>query len=382
MLLDPAFLVEHIEQVVLLVVVVGVGKGVIFAVLAKLFRYGNVIPLAVGLGLFQVGEFSFVLARVGVSTGSIGDDIYSLVLTTAVLTMAVTPLISGQTGRLYSLKKRLFRHEPLERVNIPSEGLRGHVVIAGGGRVGAQIAGVLQQMGVPLVVVELDHRRVEQRREEGKPVVYGDASHEVVLEAAEVGLARLLVVTTPDMVVAQAIIEKAHRANAGLPVVARTSDPGFLPIFKEMGVTEVVLPEFEAGLEMTRQALLHLRVPAPEIQQRTESLRSALFAPFFDAGGGYRTLSQLRSAEQQFDLQWVHLPDDSPLAGRTIVESDVRKTTGTSVVGVIRTGTLEANPPPDFRFAGGDLVAIIGTDAARQAFLELAAPSGLVAAGT
>ncbi len=91
---------DHLGQVIVLVLAVGIGKGLIFALITRVFSYGNVIPLAVGLGLFQIGEFSFVLARVGVSTNSIGNELYSLVLTTAILTMALTPLISGQTERL------------------------------------------------------------------------------------------------------------------------------------------------------------------------------------------------------------------------------------------------------------------------------------------
>lgn len=132
MLFDPAFLMSHFGQVMLIIVVVGVGKGFLFAAICRLFRYGNVIPLAVGLGLFQVGEFSFVLAQVGVSSGSIDADLYALVLTVAILTMALTPIVSGQTSRLYSLKKRWIGHEPLETFNLSEEGLRNHVVVAGG----------------------------------------------------------------------------------------------------------------------------------------------------------------------------------------------------------------------------------------------------------
>ncbi len=377
MLLDPVFLYEHLVQVVVLVLAVGLGKGIIFAAIARVFRYGNVIPLAVGLGLFQVGEFSFVLARVGVSTGSIGKDLYSLVLTVAILTMVLTPLVSGQTARLYSLKKRLFKHEPLETMNIPAEGLRDHVVIAGGGRVGTQIAQVLARLGSPLVIVELDHRRVDTARAAGMPVVYGDASQEVVLEAAEVARARLIVVTTPDMVVSRAIVSNARRLKGGLGVVARTSDPRFLAIFKKMGVTDVVLPELEAGLEMTRRCLLHLDIPVTEIQRQTESLRSDLFAPFLDRDDGLKTLSALRSAEQQFDLEWVRLSGTSQLVKRTIGEVGIRKKTGASVVGVIRDDGLIANPDAQFRFEADDLVAIIGTNEARRSFeARAASPSG------
>jgi CPA2 family monovalent cation:H+ antiporter-2 len=171
MLLDPKFLMTNLVEVVVLVLAVSFGKGIIFALLAKLFGYGNVIPLAVGLGLFQVGEFSFVLATVGVSTKSISHDLYALVLTTAILTMILTPVVSSQTARLYSLKKRLFKHEPLETLNIPETGLRRHAVIVGGGRMGARIARALKSFGLPLVVVELDHRRVQSAQADGLPVV-------------------------------------------------------------------------------------------------------------------------------------------------------------------------------------------------------------------
>lgn len=374
MLLDPVFLMDHLVEVVVLVAAVSFGKGIIFAVLAKVFRYGNVIPLAVGLGLFQVGEFSFVLATVGVSTNSIGQDLYSLILTTAILTMILTPLVSSQTARLYSLKKRLFRHEPLETLNIPETGLRQHAVIVGGGRVGSRIAGVLKGFGLPLVVVELDHRRVKSAQTDGIPIVYGDATQEIVLEATEIGTARLLVVTTPDVVTTRTIISNAKRHNSDLNVVARTSDPSFLPVFKEMGVNTVVLPEFEASLEMTRKSLLHFPIPVTEIQNRTESSRQELFAPFFNDGQGYKTLAQLRSAEHQFDLQWVLLLDGSPLVARSIGGVEIRKKAGASVVGVIRDEKLIPNPDARFRFQVNDLVAIIGTEEARKSFQAMAAP--------
>lgn len=374
MLLDPAFLMAHLVQIVVLVVVVSLGKAIIVAVLARVFKYGNVVPLAVGLGLFQIGEFSFVLATVGVSTKSIDHDLYSLILTTAILTMILTPLVSGQTARLYALKKRWFRHEPLETLNLPEAGLSHHAIIVGGGRVGSRIADAFKGFGLPVVVVELDHRRVERARTEGISVVYGDATHEIVLEAAEVSAARLLVVTTPDMVTTRAIIASAKRQNGALNVVARTSDEAFLPNFKEMGVNSVVLPEFEASLEMTRQSLLHFPIPVAEIQNRTESFRQALFAPFVDEKRGYKTLVQLRAAGQQFELQWVLLAADSPLVTRTIGEVEIRKKTGASVVGVIRDERLSANPDAGFRFQLDDLVAVIGTNEARTSFQKLSAP--------
>jgi len=333
-----------------------------------------VIPLAVGLGMFQIGEFSFVLARVGVATDSISREMFSLVLTVTVATMVLTPLLSTQTARLYAVKKRWFRSEPLITENLPKGGLRDHVVIAGGGRVGFQVARVLGRLGRAFVIVELDQRRVEQAKEAGMPVIYGDAGHETVLHAARIQSACLLLVTVPGIVVARSIVVHARRVKPNIPVVARTSDPEFLPVFGELAVREVVLPEFEAALEMTRQALLHLRLPVPEILRITEAERGDMFSTLRSPDPRAQTLAQLRTAEQQFDLDWVLVPPDSPLAGASIGEAAIRRITGASVVGVIRQERLDVNPGADFRLAVHDRIAIIGTASTREAFHRLARP--------
>ncbi len=368
MLLDPRFLLSHFSLILTLVFVVSIGKGCIFAVLAWAFRYRNIIPLAVGLGLFQVGEFSFVLARIGVASKSISGEFYNMFLTMAVVTMVLTPFISAQASRLYALKKRMFRHEPLESLNFPNDTLRNHVVIAGCGRIGFQIAEVLHRLAIPFVLVELDQLRIEKAKEAGYPIVYGDGSQEIVQEALEIHHASLLVVTTPGIVVARSIISHAKKVNSEIRVVARISDPDFFDVFRELDVVDLIHPEFEAGLEMTRQVLLYLRIPVPEIQLQTENLRQRLVTSATTNGEEYKTLGQMRSAEQQFDLQWVELEASNPLTDMSIAEAEIRKNTGISVVGIIREGRLTTNPEPSFRFRQRDLVAIIGSAEARQRF--------------
>lgn len=368
MLFDPGFLFSHFTLIFTLVVVVSIGKGCIFAFLAWAFRYRNIIPLAVGLGMFQVGEFSFVLARIGVASDSISNEFYNMFLTMAVVSMVLTPIISAQAARLYALKKRMFHHEPLESLNFPDNTLRNHVVIAGCGRIGFQIAEVLHRLAIPFVLVELDQLRIEKAKEAGYPIVYGDGSQEIVQEALEIDHASLLVVTIPGIVVAHSIINHAKKVNSKIRVVARISDPAFFDVFKELGVVDLIHPEFEAGLEMTRQVLLHLRIPVPEIQLQTENLRQHLVASATVNEEGYKTLGQMRSAEQQFDLQWVEIETNNPLTDQTIAEVGIRKKTGISVVGIIREGKLTTNPEPTFRFRQHDLVAIIGSAEARQRF--------------
>ncbi len=369
MLFDPLFLFNHAKEIILIVLAVCIGKGLIFAFISRIFNYHSVIPLAVGMGLFQIGEFSFVLARLGVSTGSIDNHLYSLVLTATILSMVLTPLVSGQTARVYAFKKRRLGQEKLETSNIPDPGYKKHAIIVGGGRVGYQIACALNRVALPFIVVEIDHRRFEKIKEAGMAVVYGDAGHEGVLDAAGVTTASLLILTIPDILTGRSIIITAKQLNHQIAVVARTPNPDCFNEMKALGVSGVAIPEFEGSIEITRQALLHLQVQPTEIQSITDTIRQELYADVLNTDDRYHTLSQLRGAEHQFDLQWIRLPSESCLANRSIAQSQIRKTTGVSVVGVVRNGRLNPNPDPNFILRPEDLIAIIGNEIHREGFL-------------
>lgn len=373
MLFDPMFLLENALTILALVVVVSLGKGLIFGGLAVAFGYGNIVPLAVGLGLFQMGEFSFVLARVGLNTDSIDADLYSLVLTAAVVTMVMTPIVSSLATPLYGLRQRWFKHEPLQTINLPATGLRDHVVIAGGGRVGQYVAQVLQRLGQAFVIVELDHRRVMQAREEGFPVIFGDASQAVVLEATRIEAASVVLVTTPDIITTGAIVDQVRHLSPGVHIVARAEGVEQMRALHEQGVYEVVQPEFEAGLEITRQALLHLNTPATDIQSFTDAVRQELYSPLYQAHHDYQALAHLQDASRLLQLIWVNITDESKLAGRTIQDLEIRSRTGVTIVGVMREGKLVPNPGPDHRFAAGDVAAVLGDFEQRAAFQALVA---------
>jgi CPA2 family monovalent cation:H+ antiporter-2 len=372
MLLDPAFLIANFGTILLVVLLIGVGKGLVFSILSRLFGYGNVVPLAVGLGLFQVGEFSFVLARVGLGSNSISNDLYALTLTTAIMTMIMTPLVSGLTAPLYALRKRWFKQEPLQSINLPKTGLNGHVVIAGGGRVGQHVAQVLQRLELAFVIIEMDYRRVEQVKKAGFPVIYGDTAQEIVLEAAQLKHACLLLVTTPAIIATQAIVDQVRRMNPAVHIVARAEGIEQMQALHKQGVYEVVQPEFEAGLEMTRQALLHVNISATEIQRFTDAIRKELYAPLYQTHHEYQTVAQLQNAARLLEITWLTLPLDSPFIVRTIQELKIRTRTGVSVVGVIRDGELYPNPDANYQFAAGDLVAVMGNMQQLAAFQALA----------
>lgn len=372
LLLDPGFLLTHFGKILTVVVVVGIGKGIIFYSLSRLFGYGNIVPLAAGLGLFQVGEFSFVLARVGVSTGSIGSDLYSLVLTTAVMSMVLTPFISGLTGPIYGLRKVRSGHETIQTVHLPDTGLSDHVVIAGAGSIGQNIATILRRLEIPFVMVELVHWRFEQAKKSGFPCIYGDAGQEVVLEAAAIDRAKLLLVTIPSTIVSLAVTKTVSGLNPDLHVVATAKSIDGVKDLHARGVYQVVYPEFESSLEFLRQALLHLKIPITVIHQFTGTLHRELYAPLYTQNPAYRTISRIQNTSRLLELTWVTLEEESPMTGRTLKDLAVRTATGASVVGVIRGETVFSNPEAGFRFDKGDLVGIVGESDQIESFQLMA----------
>jgi CPA2 family monovalent cation:H+ antiporter-2 len=277
MLLDPALLWKQIGLLAVVLVVVIAGKALIFGGVVRAFGYHRVVPLAVGLTLFQVGEFAFVLARAGRSSGALGIDLYALVLNTAVATMALTPVISGTTPWLYERLRGRRPEEPLEALNIPETGLANHVIIAGAGRVGRTVADALTTFQLPSVLVEMDDRRVRQARTVDLAVIFGDASQVVVLEAAHIERARALLVTVPTYTDVRAIVQAARRLRPDLPIVARADGPDAVRELYALGIEDVTSPEFEAAIEMAREALVRLDVGADEIRRITTTMRRSAY---------------------------------------------------------------------------------------------------------
>lgn len=360
MLIDITFLQQNIETIMALTALVIAFKGGIFWLLARTFRYGNVVPLALGLGMFQVGELSFLLARSGLEANALPRDHYTLFIAVGICTMILTPLLSGMTAPLYAALQR--RGAPfVDTVNIPEFKLQEHIIIVGAGRVGSSIATVLQRMGLSFIMVEKDIRRFEDARRKGWPITFGDASQTFVMETTNPTEAKLLIITDPSPIHSTIILEQAHKIAPDLAVTARASSEEHMHNLHEHGVAQAVFPEFEAGLELTRQALRHIGVPLEGIQHFSDATRQGHYAPVFDLHPELEKLPALCNPAGQIRLNTLHIPETSMLCGNTIAEMDIRKRTGASITGVYRRNELIENPPPDLQLQSGDTLAILGS---------------------
>ncbi len=373
MLIDPIFLLDNWGSILLLVGLVVVGKGLIFGLLPKLFGYGNIIPIALALTMFQIGEFAFVLARSGVKDGTLSQEQYSLVLAATIVTMVMTPFVSGLTGPLYAFRRRRLPAEPLETINLVSHKLNDHIVVAGGGRVGRYVSKVLQHLELPFVVIEHNHRRLEEAKAAGLPLVYGDAAQHAVLEAAGVSHARLLIITAPGTITAKAITRQARSLKSDLHIVARVESIEQAENMRQLGIYEVVHPEFEASIEIARTALYHLGFSASEIYRLADDMRKeareTLGAPQDE---GHVFSDKVQDVARLADVTWVELNNDSSLVGKSLSETDVRRETGACIVALLREGHLIPNPGAAEILRQHDVVAILGDHEQVLAFNQLA----------
>jgi monovalent cation:H+ antiporter-2, CPA2 family len=257
MLLDPAYVVSHAGPIAAVVLPTFLGKAAIIGGLARGFGYVNMAPWIVGLGLSQIGEFSFVLARAGVTSGILTKPTYDLALTCTVLTMALAPLaanLAHPMGRAW----RSWRKPAQAPVRIESfaESPHGHVIVAGYGRTGKTAAWVLRRAEIPIVIVEINHSLFDRLTSDGFYGVWGDITGEEILRAAQIEKARILLLTVPDQCTARLTVERAKRLNSKISVIARAFRPDDVLELGKLGVDSVVQPEFEGGVAMVRQALV------------------------------------------------------------------------------------------------------------------------------
>ena len=361
MLLDPALVWQQFGALAVAIVSVTVGKTAILAGVVRAFGYGRVVPLAVGLTLFQVGEFAFVLARVGLASGAISNEIYALALNTAVATMAITPLVSGLTSPIYRRVSARSASEPPQAINMPASAMADHVVVCGAGRVGRTIADALASMQLPCVLIELDDARVQQARDRRAA---GDLRRRHAAGRAGGRRDRARASDPGDH--SRVRRRARHRRDgcgsmpADLPIVARADGSDAVHALYALGIQEVTSPEFEAAIEMTRQALLHLNVPSHDILQVASAIRRDRYQ-LTDGQAPSGIAPSVRDLMRQLDFAWMSVPPESAIAGRTLGELQVRTTIGASIVGVIHDGALSPNPDSGARLTAGDLVAVLGT---------------------
>jgi len=270
MLFDPAVLFEQPWRVAGALAIVLLAKSLAAMAIVLAYRYSLHTALTIAASLAQIGEFSFILVALGVSFGLVPKEAQSLVVAVAILSITVHPAVFRIVDPLSAwVRARREISDVLERPtdeltelppNASDDELRNHVVVVGSGRVGSPVVAELARHRVPYIIVEQSRERVEQLRNEGQPVVYGDATRPGVLTRVHLERARLVLVAAPDAYQARAMLALAKQLNPDAEVVVRTHSDAERVWLESHGASYAMVSERELAVSMTRYALRTFKV--------------------------------------------------------------------------------------------------------------------------
>lgn len=253
MLINPTFIVHNLPAVLGLALFIIVAKVLCTFVAILPFRLGGKTTAFTSLGMMQIGEFSYVLARAGRDVDAISGSLNSLILTSSLVTIVLTPLgfglaprASAALGRLPAVNSWLLGRATAVAGDTP---LTGHAIVMGYGRVGRAVVSGLRDSGLSVVVIEEDLRLVQELRREGIRAIYGDASYPTIVAAAHPERARLVVVALPDAGTTRTVVRELRRLNPTVPILARAAREEEDEPLRRVGATAVVAPE-RAGASM------------------------------------------------------------------------------------------------------------------------------------
>jgi monovalent cation:H+ antiporter-2, CPA2 family len=377
MLIDPLFLWNNLDLILGLVLIVFVGKFVIITPLVKLFGYPLKTALIAGLGLAQIGEFSFVLASEGRSLGLVSKRVYLLLLGTTAVTLVVTPFILRLIPSLFNWIEtvptldRWFK--PAAQPEEVSENVSDEhpIVICGYGRTGQNLVTLLAEQNIPVIVVEQSEAAIQKLRDAGISYVYGNAVSIPVLTKAGLDRAQAMVIALPDAMSTRLCLKHALEISPDLDIVVRANQYKDIELLYQLGGSEVVQPEFEASLEMAAHLLVRVGLPTIQIQRQVKAIRNSHYLELRPEGMGEKS-QNIQAATLGMNRRWYRLSLTSPLLGNSIASANIRTLTGATVVAIKRENGTQINyPHGGTTFDIGDSCLVIGSGEEQTTFEQL-----------
>src|SRR3984885_5602817 len=364
MLLNVGLLLRHLPLVTLSRPGILVLKAAVATVAAKPATKSWFKSLRTGVVVGQGGEFGFALLTLLLRRELLDPAVVQPLLAATVLSMVLSPLLIrhnrritrallGESGPPISAAMR-------ETQATLAVAERDHVIICGFGRVGQNIARVLEQTGFEFIALELDAYRIRAGRQAGDPVIYGDAGEVKVLENVGIARASCVVITFTKPEVALRILRAVRELREDVPILVRTQDDTKLEQLQSAGATEVVPETFEASLMLLSHLLLLLKLPVPRVIRTVNDIRShryGMLRQYFRAADAEHLDDSHAFREE---LHSVILPPQAWAVGRSIAELAARGSRA-SVSAVRRDGIVGREPSPDTLLKEGDVVVVCGT---------------------
>lgn len=365
MLLSLSALASDALIIVGWVVTLIAGKTLVVLAVVRILGYSLRVSMMTALGLAQIGEFSFILAKAGLPVGLLSEVDYQRFLGASIISMIATPFFIKAAPRIGYAIQSLFasssRLEPTVAGHDPNEAkLEGHVVIVGYGLNGRNLAKVLRRTGVPYLVLELNAEAVREAKERDEPVVYGDATRREVLHHVGIERARIVVLAISDPAATRLTLYVARQINPEIHIIVRTRYMSEIHDLQELGADEVIPEEFETSIEIFSRVLKEFGIARHVIQHQIGSIRKEGYQMLRMPSVPMIDLEDVAGALKSAATETVFVEPESRAVGKTIGQLRLRKETGATIIAITRNGDTQINPGPNTTLEADDVLVLLG----------------------
>lgn len=357
MLLQTDYFREHWPLLLLMTALLIVLKTGLVMLTARALQYPLRTALLAGLGVAQIGEFSFLLAKQGNLQGMMSGDLFQLFLNTSILSMVATPFIIQAAP---ALTARLPAIAGQNREKEYACSLSGHTIIAGYGLNGRNLAKTLKATHIPYVVLEVNADTIRRARAEGEPMIYGDITRREVLQTAGVKCAKAIVFAISDFSATRIAVQAARQLNPSIFILVRTRYSAEVDELYGLGANQVIPEEFETSVEIFSRVLHEYHVPRNIIANQIQLIRVEGYKMLRGLSLDQENVGRLAALFAGATVDNIQIEPETDAVGRTMRELDIRRNTGATVIAIARNGEAVTNPGPDFKIEPDDIMVLLG----------------------
>lgn len=365
MLMNVDFFRSNLATVVSIVCIILILKFATGMLSSSAFNQPLRVSIQTGIYLFQIGEFSFVLALAGKSAGLLTEYAYQMFLSSSVITMILTPFVINAAPSIsawLSSRAPLKRLERIKSREGEAHHLRraGHVIIIGFGVNGSNLARVLKESDISYVILEMNAATVKRMKKKGEPIYYGDGTSSEILHKMGIHHAKVLVIAISDAAGTRRIVQIARHENPELHIIVRTKYIAEVDDLKKLGANEVIPEEFETSIEIFSRTLHHYHMPRNVITEHIDNIRKDSYSVLRTVELPKKHLAERHEFLKDVETETYLIKEGSPVDGRSISELHLRAKTGVTIITVQRGERVHHNPSSEFILKAGDVVLFLG----------------------
>lgn len=370
LLLNLSFVISNPLLLLIFCSALLIVKSGIILIIVRFIKYPIRVGLTAGLGLAQIGEFSFITAQAGFSYNLIDNEFYNVLIASSIFTMILTPFLL-KIGNIISYNSLITNEFNLSSTEKSIDKLKDHVIIAGFGLNGRNLAKVLSETGIGYLVIELNPETVRNEKLKGENIIYGDIAREEILKNTHIENAGVIVFAISDPNSIKIGLRHAKKLNPHIYTIVRTRYTSGINEFKNLGADFVIPEEFETSLQIFKNVLKQYHVPLNVIQQQVNLFRNESYKLLLGESEESHQLINIDEILAAGLTETYFVDEKNKNINKMLEEINLRAKTSATIIAIIRNNVPITNPGPKEKILHKDTLVITGNHKSVDNAIEL-----------